>query len=304
MPKNPTVAANNVFYSRESFAQVPTRKSLLLRRKRRSFAFGKTTALLFTIVVVSMAAQALNERADSADDTQPQASPSALLTATIAQIAATEERIPNPTNEPESEPDPEPEPEPTPAVRIYDIPLTEELQAFTFYLCEDYGTDYEMVLALMDRESDYTASAISKTNDYGIMQINKVNHEWLKEELGIEDFLKAEQNILAGIRMLAGLTAKYEDPHLVLMAYNCGENGAKKLWKQGKTTSQYSRSIMARAEELRKEAEECQQYAVSQRPLKDPKSIERGYGPDCWREVKAKMVKEEEDQESEEEAEQ
>jgi len=39
-----------------------------------------------------------------------------------------------------------------------------------------------------------------------------------------------------------------------------------------------------------------------QRPLKDPKSIERGYGPDCWREVKAKMAKEEEDQESEEEA--
>jgi soluble lytic murein transglycosylase-like protein len=120
-----------------------------------------------------------------------------------------------------------------------------------------------MVLALMDQESDYREKVISKTNDYGIMQINKVNHEWLKEELGIEDFLEAEQNILAGIRMLAGLAAKYEDPHLVLMAYNCGENGAKKLWKQGKTTSQYSRSIMARAEELRKEAEECQQYAVS-----------------------------------------
>ncbi|NLE27070.1 MAG: hypothetical protein GX625_17355 [Clostridiaceae bacterium] len=23
------------------------------------------------------------------------------------------------------------------------------------------------------------------------------------------------------------------------------------------------------------------------RPLKDPKSIERGYGPDCWRKIKA-----------------
>lgn len=49
------------------------------------------------------------------------------------------------------------------------------------------------------------------------------------------------------------LTEKYEDPHQVLMAYNCGEAGAKKLWKQGKTTSEYSREIMIRAEELREE---------------------------------------------------
>jgi hypothetical protein len=37
------------------------------------------------------------------------------------------------------------------------------------------------------------------------------------------------------------------------MAYNTGEAGAKKLWEQGITTSEYSREIIARAEELRKE---------------------------------------------------
>ena len=41
-----------------------------------------------------------------------------------------------------------------------------------------------------------------------------------------------------------------------------------------------------------------------QRPLKDPKSVERGYGPDCWREVKTKTAEEEEAQENEEEEEQ
>jgi hypothetical protein len=160
-------------------------------------------------------------------------------------------------------PTPEPEEDPEPQVRFYDIPLSRELQEYTFRLCEENGLDYEMVLALMDQESDYREKVISKTNDYGIMQINEINHEWLKEELGIDDFLEAKQNIRAGIRILAELTAKYEDPHLVLMAYNCGESGAKRLWKQGKTTSEYSRSIMARAEELRKEAEQCQQYAVN-----------------------------------------
>lgn len=40
------------------------------------------------------------------------------------------------------------------------------------------------------------------------------------------------------------------------------------------------------------------------RPLKDPKSIERGYGPDCWKEVKAAAAKEkEETSEAEEEEE-
>lgn len=161
---------------------------------------------------------------------------------TIAAVLITSE----PTEAPELEP---------PAARIYDIPLAEELQEYTFSLCKENNLDYEMVLAMMDQESDYREKVISKTNDYGIMQINKVNHGWLKEELGIEDFLDAKQNILAGIRILTELTGKYEDQHQVLMAYNCGETGAKRLWKQGETTSEYSRSIMARAEELREENE-------------------------------------------------
>lgn len=254
MPKNPTVAANNVFCSRESFTQVPTRKSLLLRRKRRSFAFGKTTALLFTIVVVSMAAQALNERADSADNAQPQTSQSAILAAAITQIAATPiERIPRPTSGAEADPEPETEPDPAPAVRIYDIPLSEELQAFTFNLCEEYGVDYEMVLAIMDKESDYTASAISKSSDYGIMQINKINHKWLTEELEVTDFLDPEQNIRCGIYMLADLMKKYDDPHRVLMAYNMGERGAREYVAKGNTSSAYSRYIMQLRDKLLQE---------------------------------------------------
>jgi hypothetical protein len=36
------------------------------------------------------------------------------------------------------------------------------------------------------------------------------------------------------------------------------------------------------------------------RPLKDPKSIERGYGPDCWRKIKAAASKEAEENEKDE----
>lgn len=224
--------------------------------------FRKTTTLIIATAIVFTCKIMLDLNAGG----QTQTTSSAVEPVHIQQLEpiptiAAMTITPYPT--PEPEPEPEPVEDPEPQVRIYDIPLSPELQEYTFRLCEENGLDYEMVLALMDQESDYREDIISKTNDYGIMQINEVNHEWLKEELGIDDFLEAKQNIRAGIRILAELTAKYEDPHLVLMAYNCGESGAKRLWKQGKTTSEYSRSIMARAEELRKEAEQCQQYAVN-----------------------------------------
>ena len=135
-------------------------------------------------------------------------------------------------------------------VRYYNIPLADELQEYTFILCAENNLDYEMVLAVMKRESDYREKVISKTNDYGLMQINRINHEWLQEELGINDFLEAEQNIRAGIHILAGLSEKYDDPHKVLMAYKFGETGARKLWAEGITSCRYSEAIMARRAEF------------------------------------------------------
>ena len=151
--------------------------------------------------------------------------------------------------------EPETEPEPEPTAPIYDIPLSPELQEYTYNRCQELGlvspgVDYQTVLALMSKESGYTEDAVSGTGDYGIMQINTVNHEWLREELGITDFLDAEQSIDAGTEMLARLSEKYSDPHKVLMAYNMGEGGAAKLWAQGITSSEYSRDIMARRAEI------------------------------------------------------
>lgn len=151
--------------------------------------------------------------------------------------------------------EPETEPEPEPTAPIYDIPLSPELQEYTYNRCQELGlvspgVDYQTVLALMSKESSYTADVVSGTGDYGIMQINAVNHEWLREELGITDFLDAKQSIDAGTEMLARFSKKYADPNKVLMAYNMGEGGAAKLWTQGVTSSEYSRDIMDRRIEI------------------------------------------------------
>ena len=126
---------------------------------------------------------------------------------------------------------------------IYDVPLSEELQRYTQDVCEEYGVSYPLVIALMKKESEFLPDTISATNDYGIMQINQGNHEWLEGELGITDWFDPRQNILAGVYVLSQLNG-YEDVHQILMCYNCGPSGAKKLWAEGIYTTAYSRAVV------------------------------------------------------------
>ena len=134
--------------------------------------------------------------------------------------------------------------------KIYNVPLDEALQRYTYNLCVDYEIEeyYPLVLAVMWRESEFVPTIISKTNDYGLMQINKINHEWLSEKLGITDFLDEEQNIHAGVFMLSLYLHKYEDIDKALMAYNMGENGAKKRWDAGIYSTNYTRTTRERLE--------------------------------------------------------
>ena len=131
-----------------------------------------------------------------------------------------------------------------------DVPVSLETQLYISELCEQYSVPDKLIYAIMEHESNYTADAISRTNDYGIMQINQVNHEWLGAELGITDFLDEKQNILAGVYMLSDLYSRFDETEKVLMAYNCGPTGAKRLWDQGITQTDYSKSVLLKMEEL------------------------------------------------------
>lgn len=134
-----------------------------------------------------------------------------------------------------------------------EIPVTfgEDLQEFTYYLSAAYDIDYTLVLAIISKESAFMPDGISSTNDYGLMQINVCNHEWLTEELGITDFIDPYENIKAGLFILRGLFEKYDSTSKVLMAYNMGENGASKLWEQGIFESNYSKDVLQRQETYR-----------------------------------------------------
>lgn len=133
-----------------------------------------------------------------------------------------------------------------------DCSLDVDVQEFTYYLSYGYNIDFYLLMALMEQESMYKADEISSTNDYGLMQINKCNHEWLSEELGITDFLDPYQNVMAGTYEIHRLFEKYQDTNKVLMAYNMGESGARKLWNQGIYETNYTRSVAEKYESIKR----------------------------------------------------
>lgn len=133
---------------------------------------------------------------------------------------------------------------PTPP-RYFNVAMPEELQSYIWLLCCNYGIDehYELIYALIKHESKFDAAAVSRSSDYGLMQINECNHEWLSEELGIVDFLDPYENVHGGIHMIASLLHKYDVPD-ALMAYNMGENGAVKLWRRGIHSTTYTEQVL------------------------------------------------------------
>lgn len=120
----------------------------------------------------------------------------------------------------------------------YDLQIT--MQA----CCEKYGVPYALALAVADVESRFDPTATSSTNDYGLMQINQVNHGWLLEQ-GI-DPMTPEGNIEAGVLFLSDYLTAYGDPEMAIMAYNCGPGGAQKLWAAGTYHTEHSQKVMAR----------------------------------------------------------
>lgn len=128
-------------------------------------------------------------------------------------------------------------------------PLSDDLQAVTEIMCAKYDVPLALILAVMERESNFNPDAVSRTNDYGLMQINKINFETLLSQ-GI-DPLTYEGNIEAGCMILGGHIERYGDVELALMAYNCGPTGARRLWDAGTYSTAYSRAVMQAYEKWR-----------------------------------------------------
>lgn len=125
-----------------------------------------------------------------------------------------------------------------------DVPMSEEEQEFVFYLAAGYNIDFTLAMALIQHESSFRADVVSSTQDYGLMQINQINHEYLTDTIGVTDYLDPYQNIRAGMFTLRKLFERYQDTNKVLMAYNMGEKGASRLWEKSIYETSYTEKIL------------------------------------------------------------
>lgn len=133
-----------------------------------------------------------------------------------------------------------------------DVDMDEGTQRFVYALSESYGIDWTMVMAIISTESNFKPDIVSTTDDYGLMQINAANHQWLSKEIGITDFLDPEDNIRSGVYILYQMFKKYgNDEHKVLTAYHLGQGNAEKLFDNGVTATVYSNKVIAKQAQYR-----------------------------------------------------
>lgn len=114
---------------------------------------------------------------------------------------------------------------------------------------EEYQVPMEVILAVMRVESRFDPMATSPDGrNYGLMQINQVHLDGLKDKMEI---LEIPKNVESGVSLLSALMEKESDLHYVLNSYNMGVTGYQNYVNQtGERTRAYSRTVLRFAEEL------------------------------------------------------
>lgn len=129
-----------------------------------------------------------------------------------------------------------------------DEPLPADLMRHTRSVCDTYGVDVSLALAVMSVESGFDADAVNYDGTcIGLMQIHTGNASWLLRDADA-DIYTADGNITAGVYILAQGLERYGDRHRAVMAYNCGDSRARELWDSGTRSTGYSRKVMAAVE--------------------------------------------------------
>ena len=142
-------------------------------------------------------------------------------------------------------------------VKFYDVPLSHSLQRYIYEICADENVPVSLVIAMIEHESSFNPEEISSTDDYGLMQINTVNHSSLEGQYKTADLMNPYQNVFCGIKMIGSYISSYGDYNKALMAYNMGEYGAEKAWENGIESTSYSKSILALMQQYEQEVNDA-----------------------------------------------
>ena len=119
-----------------------------------------------------------------------------------------------------------------------DIPLSYTEQDLLHTAADEFGVDYYLMVALIERETDFRNIYGDGGAAYGYCQIWPLWWADLMEEIGVDDLNDPYDNFRAGCAILSLLIERHGSVEYALTAYNRGTPGE----------SEYSKEIMERAE--------------------------------------------------------
>lgn len=141
----------------------------------------------------------------------------------------------------------------TEQVPLYDVPLSADLQKHIKGLCDDYGVDMPLVLAIIGQESNYNADVVGDNgNSIGLMQIQPQHHQQRMDKLGVVDLTDPYQNVTVGIDLLAELMSENKGTEWAVTAYNAGASTADYNNAIG-TRTEYAESVLILREMIENE---------------------------------------------------
>ena len=141
------------------------------------------------------------------------------------------------------------------STKLYtNIPLSARFQRFIDEKCKSYGISTNVVMGCIRTESNFQTQIMGDRGEaYGLMQVQKKWHKARMKKVGATDLLDPYDNVSVGIDYLAELYGIYGNYHKALMAYNGGHAYCKRRLRMGLKDSPYSRLVMIRANNYKKE---------------------------------------------------
>lgn len=135
-----------------------------------------------------------------------------------------------------------------PAYLIAECPLPAETQRAIRELCDRKGVPYSLIMSMAMTESEFNPTARGDGGkSKGLLQIQPKFYPEEAARIGLTDIDDPVQNADLGSEIMAGLLEKHGDTHKALMEYNQGPDSARRSWRNGVTSTAYSREIVSRA---------------------------------------------------------
>ena len=141
-------------------------------------------------------------------------------------------------------------------VEIYQA-WNDDLKTYTKTVCEEYNVDQSLVLGVIYNESRFQSGQThvnsNGTVDYGLMQVNEVNFDYLHKTLGINsmnELLDDRTGIRCGIQLLAYHKEYTDNDSSALLRYQIGAGKYKKYLQNGRYTNQTHQQVLTYQKEF------------------------------------------------------